>query len=359
MARIHVVGAGPAGSIAAISAIRSGHEAVISEEHGEPGLPRNCSGLFSREGLESLSPFLDYRRHIVNRIFGARICFPQEEVAVSRKEPVAFVCDRSGIDRDLAGRAESEGARMRYNERVRSSFRSENIIGADGPLSSVARQFLFPPIQRHAATLQAIIPYASEDCRTIEMFISNERFPGFFAWIIPHDECRAEFGVGVEVPNRPIHAWRHLLGLKGISDAPRPSGFTIPLKPRSRTAMRHGGKNILLAGDAAGQVKATTGGGVIFGGACAALAGMYATEPQRYEIAWRMKYGPDLAIHRMAHRFLASRTDAQLSAFCRRIKKLNIDSYLSHHGHMDRPTKMLRPQLVAHIFKNIMGVASL
>jgi len=357
MALVHVVGGGPSGSIAAISALRSGHEAVLSEEHDEAGLPRNCSGLFSIDGLETLSPFIGYKRHIVNPILGARINFAGTDFIVRRKAPVAFVCDRAGMDRELAAKAETEGAKIRYGERVRASFLSRNVIGADGPLSSVARHFGFPPLTRHAATLQGQIPYKAADPHMIEMFLSSERFPGFFGWVIPHDETIAEFGVGVELPNRPAAAWNHLLKMKGITVPPKPKGFVIPLKPRSRTSMRKSGFNVLLAGDAAGQVKSTTGGGVIFGGNCAALAGKHALSPARYELEWRARFGPDLIMHRAIHRFISSRSDADLSSFGRRIKKLNIDSYLSNHGHMDRPTKMLRPRLLAHMLKNIAGIA--
>jgi len=356
MGKVHVIGAGPAGSIAAISAIRSGFDVSVSEEHLSAGVPRNCSGLFSKDGLESLSPYLDYRKHVLNPVTGARIHFDGEVFTVRRKSPVAFVCDRSGMDRALAESAGDEGARFDFGERVTSSFKSSNIIAADGPLSLVARHFGFPPLRKHAGTLQAQIPYAAEDPRMIEMHISNSRFPGFFGWVIPQNESYAEFGVGVELPLKPIHAWNHLMKLKGIGKAHKPRGFVIPLAPRSVTAKRHGGRNVLLAGDAAGQVKSTTGGGVIFGGMCAALAGRHAGNPRRYELEWRLRYGADLALHRMIHSFISSRSDAELSAFCRRIKKLNLDSYLSHHGHMDRPTRMMGPHLVAHILRNIGGV---
>ncbi|MCI0503922.1 NAD(P)/FAD-dependent oxidoreductase [Candidatus Micrarchaeota archaeon] len=357
MALIHVVGGGPAGSIAAISALRSGHGVVLSEEHNVAGLPRNCSGLFSRDGLGTLSPFIDYRRHVVNPIRGARISFAGTGITVRRKDAVAFVCDRAGMDRELASRAEAEGAQIRYGERIRSSFHSRNIIGADGPLSAVARHFGFPAIRQHVATLQARVPYESEEPDMIEMHLSGERFPGFFAWVIPQNAHTAEFGVGVELPNRPAAAWNRLMRMKGIAAPPKPCGFVIPILPRSKTAVRKNGFNVVLAGDAAGQVKSTTGGGVIFGGNCAALAGKYALSPARYEFEWRAKFGPDLAMHRAIHRFISSRSDPELSSIGRRIKKLNIDSYLSHHGHMDRPTKMLRPQLLAHMLKNIAGIA--
>ncbi len=360
MADVHVIGAGPAGSIAALSALRSGHGVTVSEEHPQPGLPRNCSGLFSREGLESLSPFLDYRRHVQNAICGADIHFAGERISVRRNHPVAYVCDRAGMDLELSRRAESEGAELRFNERVRDSFLSKNIIGADGPHSSVALRFGFPRMSRFIFTLQAEIPYRVQDPRMIEMRISGSLYPGFFAWVIPGDECTAEFGVGVSDWRRASEAWGALLKAKGVpSPASRPRGFVIPIRARRRTAMRRGGRNVLLAGDAAGQVKSTTGGGVVFGGGCAAIAGRRALEPHLYELEWRSRFGPDLAMHRAIQSFVYSRTDPQLEALCRRLKKMNIDGYLSRHGDMDRPTRMLRPQLLAHAFGNLMGVASL
>jgi flavin-dependent dehydrogenase len=267
------------------------------------------------------------------------------------------VCDRTALDQTLASNAEHEGARMNYCERVNGHYHSDSIIGADGPLSHVAFSHGFPKIRKYAATLQAKIHYPCGDAHAVQMFLSNDRFPGFFAWVIPHDEYMAEFGVGVESPQRVQDAWRELLKLKGVSSAPRPKGAMIPLEVRSKTALCAGRRTVLLAGDAAGQVKSTTGGGVIFGGNCAALAGKYHSQPLRYELEWRARYGADLAFHQLLHGYLASRRDDELSALGRKLKKMNFDVYLSNHGHMDRPTRMIRPALVAHVIKNITGVA--
>ncbi len=360
MPNIHVVGAGPAGSIAAISALRKGHAVEISEEHGSAGLPRNCSGLFSKDGLESLLGFVDYRDHIVNPINGAYIHLGNDRFLVRRKGPVAFVCDRTTMDLALVDRACEEGARITYNERISSAsdLRSENIIGADGPLSFVARAFRFPRLKKYVSTLQAELDYACEDPHVLEMHISKERFPGFFGWVIPHDDRTAEFGVGVLAPDNANEAWKHLLKLKKIApfSAPRPRGSLIPLHARSKTAGRFGRKNVILVGDAAGQVKSTTGGGVIFGGNCAAIAGRYPTNPLGYELAWRARFGADMAMHAILHHYLSSLSDGQLSALCRRIKKTNLDDYLSRHGHMDRPTRMVGMAAVFHLSKNMGGV---
>jgi flavin-dependent dehydrogenase len=328
---------------------------VVSEDHPLSGIPENCSGLFSHSGLESLREFINYKNHLINPVYGADVFLSGVKLSIRRKNPVAFVCDRAAFDAELAQKAEAEGAKINFGERVTGSFHAENIIGADGPHSFVARHFAFPKISKFALTLQAKLGYRCADPHTVEVHISNDRFPGFFAWIIPQDEYTAEFGVGVESPKRAIDAWNALLKMKGIVDAPKPSGFAIPLSTRQKSAGRMGGKNVLLVGDAAGQVKSTTGGGVIFGGNCARLAGRFATDPSRYELEWRARFGADLLAHSLVHNYLAGLPDRGLEALGRRLKKLNFDAYLSNHGHMDRPTLMLRPQLISHLFRNFMG----
>jgi len=356
MTKIHIVGAGPAGSIAAISALRSGHEVVVSEEHPSAGLPQNCSGHFSKDGLDSLKQFADYRKTIINPIRGAHIHLAGEKLSVRRGSPVSFVCDRAALDTAFASHAEDEGAKINYGERILSRFHSDNIIGADGPHSAVARHFSFPPIRKFAATLQAMVDYKCEDRDMVEVYLSNDAFPGFFGWVIPHDECHAEFGVGVELPHRAADAWSRLLKTKGVRAPPRPKGFIIPMEVRARTAKAAGRRNVVLVGDAAGQVKATTGGGVVFGGNCASIAGRRITHPGAYEAEWKGRFGLDLAIHSFIHDYIASQTDIQLAAIGKRLKKLNCEEYLARNGHMDHPTRMLHPEIVSHFIKNIAGV---
>lgn len=351
MVDVHVVGAGPAGAISAISAMRHNHSVVISEDHPVSGLPENCSGLFSVDGLESLKKFVNYKPTILNKIYGANVHINGTVLRIRKQDPVAYVCNRSHLDHLLAENAESEGAKINYCERVSGNFHAKNIIGADGPLSYVARHFKFPKIRKFAATLQADVPFTCDE-PVVDVFLSNEKFPGFFAWVIPHNEEKAEFGVGVEVPTRAVEGWKNLLKLKKVENAPKPSGASIPIETRSKTAIKTDGKNVLLVGDAAGQVKSTTGGGVIFGGNCAALAGKFVTNPHRYELEWRLRFGPDLAIHKFVHDYLASQSDNSLSALGKQLKTMNIDGYLSKNGHMDKPTKMVRPEFLSHILKN-------
>lgn len=353
---IHIVGAGPAGSIAAISALRAGHDVTVSEEHPSAGIPENCSGLFSKDGLESLSAFVDYKKTIQNEIHGANIYFVDKKLDIRRDVPVGYVCNRSGLDATLASNAESEGAMFRYGERVRGEYLSNNVIGADGPASSVSMNFSMGQIPRYAATLQATVPYRSPDPHMVEVFLSSQLFPGMFGWIIPHDEYNAEIGVGVEAPNNVISAWEAMLKMKGVPWT-RPRGWRIPLAVRPVTSVRRGKYSVLLVGDAAGQVKATTGGGVIFGGNCAALAGRFALSPERYELEWRLRFGTDLYIHRAINSYLSSLSDEGIAALGNKLIRMECGKFLSSHGHMDKPTKMMGPGMIRHVLKNIAGVS--
>lgn len=359
MTDVHVVGAGPAGSIAAIAASRQGHAVVVSEQHGEGSRHATCSGLFSAEGLRSLSDFIDYRKLVVNRIKGADIHFADEVLSVRTREPVAYVCDRHAFDAALAENAESEGAKVVYNEIVKGAFRADCIIGADGPSSSVAKQFHFPPMGMYVCTMKAVMEYdvsAKTDKSIISMHLSQKRFPGFFGWMIPHADDLAEFGVGVALPGSAGAAWDHLLGMYGVRKPRKVASDIIPVEPRRMTSMRSGRRKVLLTGDAAGQVKATTGGGVIFGGNCAALAGKHADNPHGYELEWRTRFGPDLFLHRKIRDHLDSLPDERLAGLARHLKRLRLDSYLSEHGSMDKPTMMIKPQMLGHLARALAGM---
>lgn len=354
MSKVHVIGAGPAGCIAAISAARSGHDAVVSEEHAQAGRPVNCSGLFSKEGLDSMLDMADYRKFILNYLDGANIWLAGEKLAVRAPAPVAYVCDRAEFDAEFASNAEREGAKMRYGECVRGGgYLHENVIGADGPNSSVASHFRMGRFGRVFCTMRAMARHSSEDPHVLDMFLSNSSFPGFFGWVIPHDEDTAEFGVGVELPGNVGDAWRLLMRAQGVRDAPRPSAAIIPGAIRRSTACRSGGRNVLLVGDAAGQVKATTGGGVIFGGMCARLAGRHATDPRRYDFEWRLRYGPDLGMHAMIRRFLSCSSDSRLRSIGGLMRRARFGEYLSRYGSMDRPGRLIKPQMLLHMARNL------
>jgi len=343
MADVHIVGAGPAGCITAINAVKNGHSVKISEEHECSGIPVNCSGLFSKSGLEKLKDYIDYKKFSINEIHGANIYFDNVLFKV-RRNTVAHVCDRAGLDKAFAEKAEKEGAEITYNERIKGNFKAKNIIGCDGPNSMVARHFEFPEITRFVGTLQKKMKYTPEEKDIVEVHLSS-KFPGFFGWCIPHDEELCEIGVGVELPNRVMDAWNYFAKLKGIGPV-NPSGSIIPVMARQRAGRIIKDKNILLVGDSAGQTKATTGGGVLFSAWCAEIAGKNATKPRWYDLEWRLKYGNDLTIHRKIRNYLNNLDDAGLRKLGKQLNGINLDEYLGKHGSMDKPIEMFKPEII-------------
>ncbi len=351
MAGVHVVGAGPAGCITAINALREGHSVFLSEEHSRAGIPQNCSGLFSKGGLEKLGPYLDYKKFMINEINGANIYFDSVLFRLRRKNTVAAVCDRSELDKALAEKAENEGARITYGERIKGNFREKNIIGADGANSSVAEFFGFPRISRFVGTLQKKVKHSADEKDLVEVYLSS-KIPGFFGWCIPHDGETSEIGVGVELPNDAMKAWRHLLKMKNI-EVENPSASIIPVETRKRVGKAIDGKNVLLVGDAAGQTKATTGGGVLFSAWCAEIAGRNIEKPAWYDLEWRARYGHDFTIHRKIRDYLNSFDDAALRELGEKLNRISLDDYLVNYGDMDRPSRMLKPQIIRHFLSAV------
>jgi len=343
---LHIIGAGPAGSISAISAIKNRNASVIISEQLKKGeRKKSCSGLFSLDGMNSLNEFVDYRKTQVNHINGAMIDLAGEKIIVKRNAPVAVVCDRRKFDEELISNAEMEGAKINFGEMIGERFHANNIIGADGANSSVAKHFHFPKIKKFVSTMKARVSYEAEDSHMVEVYL-NSTFPGFFGWIIPHNESEAEIGCGVELPNNPKKAFDALLKMKRIKKVGEMMGAVIPISVRSKTAKRIDGKNVLLVGDAAGQVKSTTGGGVIFGGNCARISGKYFDKPFSYELEWKKEFGFDIHAHSFVHDYLARKNDGQLKKMGEKLKTSGLETYLSKHGHMDKPSRMLDLRIV-------------
>ena len=107
--------------------------------------------------------------------------------------------------------------------------------------------------------------------------------------------------------------------------------------------------NVLLVGDAAGQVKATTGGGIIFGAACARVAAdvisahiEHGTALAHYEKMWRRQYGMDLKLHAALHNYYSSMGPRSLALLIRMSKLFGAEQFFSRYGDMDSPSTMLK-----------------
>ncbi len=363
MSSVHVVGAGPAGSFAALSALKAGHDVYLSEEHERIGQPVHCSGLVSASGLKQMDDVVPYKKVIRNPIYRANLHGANSCFSLSYAQPKAYVIERGKFDFLAAQKFIDAGGKVLPGHGVRrlEDLKSRNVIGADGPISTISRLFDFPRIRAYTSCWQGDFSYRCIDTGAVEVFFDPRLCPGFIGWIIPTSEETAEIGLGV-ASAKGLHAARNqFLSKLGIQEKKPESEFSalIPLSVRKKTAGIFGsGANpaalaragpsgsgrayhVCLAGDAAGQVKASSGGGIFFGSSCGRLAGQLFEHPDEYEKAWRSKYGLDLALHGLLRRGLNSLPSFGVDLWLASMKALRFDWLLAESGEMDEYSKML------------------
>jgi digeranylgeranylglycerophospholipid reductase len=289
-ADIAVVGAGPAGSAAAEAAAKLGADVVLIERKREIGTPVQCGGFLPEAGeLQALLPRAKIpetlaevpERHVLHRTHLQRIYAPSgkaKEFFVSGR-----VVDRRGFDRDLAWRAARAGARvlvgtravlngpaLRLSGRSSCELEAKVVIGADGPSSATARGAGMAHRQEMGVCLEYEMADVDIDPDAAEMYFGTRCAPGGYAWIIPLGKDVANVGVGTRSAYLVGIKLRDLLS-SFIQDHPIAKE---KLQRGEVTAVMRGlvpaggmpptilKDNVLLAGDAAGMVMATSGGGI-------------------------------------------------------------------------------------------------
>ena len=326
-----VVGAGPAGSTAARYAERGGARTLLIDRRREIGRPVQCGEflpeleelerIFPRAGpLDALFPGLDSA--VRTRTRSLRIFSP-----AGRAREIPFkglVLDRERFDGRLAQAAEDAGAevwkgtrvtalRGRVLETSRGKVRGRVIIGADGPRSIVARDGGFPAGCTFALGLQYLTRGLVRDPSAVEMYFGRVARGGY-AWVIPKGGELANVGVGVRpasngaLARQALDAFVRTIERRRARSAKRLSftaGFIPVGGPLSPTVRG----NVLLAGDAAGQLMACNGGGIPTAAICGRIAGRAAAEYvraglflSRYERLWRDACGQELETARTTRR---------------------------------------------------------
>lgn len=341
---VHIVGAGPAGSFAGIAALKKGASPLISEEHENAGVPAHCSGLISASALEQLANFVDYKKAALNSINRANFICKKNSFAISYAMPKAYVIDRSKFDSLAMQKYLDMGGKAEFNSKIKSisCLKSKNIIGADGPISTVARIFNFAKIPSYFACWQGEFSHSCQNLHAVDVYMGPDIAPGFIAWVIPISKERAKIGLGVCKGENIFRAKKAFLHRLEITCAPHSSfGAFIPAAVRPKTSASCGGYNVLLAGDSAGQAKPTTGGGVFFGAKCGYMAGENFSNPAEYEKQWRSKYLLDLRLHSALRLAFDSLSPDGIDAWMAAVKLMKINFLLEEIGEMDQYSKML------------------
>jgi flavin-dependent dehydrogenase len=358
--RVIIVGAGVVGLTLAKELALKGIDVIVhdSKRHVSDGAAK-ASGIFSITGLGRIG--INPESAIVNRLDGAVLHAGHERLKVKSGETKAYVVDRGKLAEVCKKLAEGADAKIMLGSKLGkielerlASNRDNIIVGADGAVSIVASTFGFPEIKEYVLTYKAEYANADiDDPAMAGLFFSNEIAYRFFGWSCPYSKDRIEIGIGIsdraKINSTAAFSKFEHSGMidNMIKGAEKLSGYAsiIPLSARSSTVKG----NVMLVGDAAGQVKATTGGGIIFGCSCAKIladavrSNIEGGKPlDAYEKEWRRRYSLDLKMHDFLHNYYSNLKVSNFEVFLKISKMLGAEGFFSKYGDMDRPSLMLK-----------------
>ncbi len=297
-----VVGAGPAGSMAAYEIASAGHSVLMLEKHSRPGIPVCCAEGVGSRGLDKLiKPRPEWISAVINRV---RVIAPDGSHTTVTLSGGGYVLDRKKFDYDLAGRAVEAGGRLEcgtiglnltgHNNHFdtiniqRSSGGSEKIearifIAADGVESRIARMAGMDTLVE-LDEVETLLEYRLENITVspdlIEFYVGNKVAPKGYLWVFPKSGSSANIGIGIITDGARGDDAMRLLDT--FVDQHYPGGVVtekmggLTPKYRSKGQFRLG--NLLVAGDAARALDSLTGAGIVNAMMSGRYAGLAAVE---------------------------------------------------------------------------------
>lgn len=354
-----ISGAGPVGLNVAYNLKKSGLNVGVFEEHPQVGVPANCSGLISKNSMDSLN--VDIDEAIVNRIRGAKLFSPnnQEIVIDIGKDFVAYLVDRTKFDRVFEKRAKKIGVSILNNTRL-MNVRNESIfverekrgellkgkfvIGSDG-VNSTVRHLMDIKVNKNffVHSMQTRVQ-GNFDPSFVELHFGNFA-RGFFAWVIPESKEHARVGLGCSLGLNIDNCFNEFM-LKRFPEVKvfSKKSFLIPCGPPLKQWYNIQ-KKMLLLGDAGFFTKATTGGGLMLGLETSNLVSplfntLFSDKKFDFKEFDRVvaPINKELLLHWKLRSYYNNLSDDKIDKLFFKAKKANIENFLVEHGDMDRPS---------------------
>lgn len=295
-----VVGGGPAGATAAHELAQRGHSVLLLDRAGRI---KPCGGAIPPRLIRD---FNIPDELLVARALSARMISPSDKkVDIPIDNGFVGMVDREHFDEWLRCRAATAGALRQKGtfdslsrdddgtsvvnytvhdesgEKRRAHARARIVIGADGARSEVARQAMPETAQEveyvfayHEIVRKPEVVPAGYDGTRCDVFYQGHLSPDFYGWVFPHGDTLS-IGTGSADKGFSLRGavteLRSAIGLQGAQTVRR-EGAPLPMKPLKKW---DNGRDVVLAGDAAGVVAPSSGEGIYYamlGGQLAAQA---------------------------------------------------------------------------------------
>lgn len=369
-----VAGGSVSGLIAAREIASGGGSVVVFEEDSEIGTPEHCGGLVSIGGIQNLGIVPDAAAIENDRIKRARILSPSNGFEIGAENQKVIVLDRRAFDKQIALQTQRAGADIRVKCSVKSwqrqdsgyavktsdgEFTCEYLVDARGVASMITRK---REGVLQSAQYEVYAEWIERD--TIQVVFDSKMYPGFFAWVIPTGE-----GVGkVGVAGRGINA-ASALGAFIESKGARHSVVRKVYAPIwvNGHDEKFVNDRLVIVGDAAGQSKPTTAGGIYTCGMAGLIAGRALANSisekndsvlDRYEKKWLSLFESEFEKMLLARRLLERLDNAAIDQLFAAIPREKIEE-ASATGDFDFHSaaigKILGAKIAAKIAKAILG----
>jgi len=330
-----VVGGGPIGSYTAYQLADLGFEVVLMEEDDEVGKNVICTGVISTEAFQR---FNLPKRSIISEIKTLTFFSPSSvTIDYTSSSTLALVVDRGLFDRGILEQARKKGVDVHLGERVCQVNSYEDFVeigsGNEGCTKKVRAKIVVLATginyQLHRSLGLGLPTGFIQGTQTeveveglskTEIYVGKRISPGAFAWALPLGNGWARMGVLAES--------KGVSHLKGFLE----ERFTGRVKQESPifqkriacgAAKRSVGNRILAVGEAAGQVKTTTGGGIFYGLLCSEIAvnvlqegfskeDLSEKQLIQYDKLWKSKLGKELRMGIWMRKIMKRLTDRQI-----------------------------------------------
>ncbi len=310
-----IAGGSVAGLICAREIASNKHSVLVIEEDYEIGTPEHCGGLVSTAGLEELG-IIPFRKTFDHLIESAEIHAPNgSSFSINSKKQKVAEISRRELDKQIAHQAQKNGAVIK----VRTSFQEltdKGVRTSEGEIECkifVDARGVSSLIHKDRTGILSSAQYEIYanwiKKGNVQVFFDQEKYPGFFAWVIPSDEGKGKVGVagkGINV----VEAIEKFL--ESMGDYSTIRKIYAPIWIKGPIEKFIDGKTVII-GDAAGQAKPTTAGGIYSSG----MGGLYAgqaiskfleskdkTDLEEYQKRWTEKFGKEFEKQLFARKIL-------------------------------------------------------
>lgn len=310
-----IAGGSVAGLLCAREISSKGFSVLVIEEDYEIGTPEHCGGLVSIAGLEELG-VIPFRKTFDHMIESADIISPNgNSFTINSKKQKVIEISRRELDKQIAFQAQKNGAVIK----VRTSFQEVTNTGIrtnEGEIDCkifVDARGVSSIIHKDRTGILSSAQYEIYanwiKKGKVEVIFDQKKYPGFFAWIIPSNEGKGKVGVagrGINVSETMENILKDKGEFSTIRKIFAPIWINGPIKNFVE------GKTVII-GDAAGQAKPTTAGGIFTSG----MGGVYAGQAiskflktnkkedlDQYQKRWTDRFGKEFEKQLLARKIL-------------------------------------------------------